>query len=393
MRYILKDLDKFSDDKFVLLSGPRQVGKTTIAKEWLRTHTLKQKTGIYLNWDIPLDRAKILQQSFLDPLKASHIVFDELHKYQRWKSLLKGLYDGHHQLLKVVVTGSARLDVFQKSGDSLFGRYERLRLHPLTIGELEHGKLLAPPKSWIDLEVKYSNPSLWKQLSLRSGFPEPFYKDDSLQHKRWSTRRRSLLIQEDLRELSQFKTLSLIENLALLLPERCAQRLSINALREELNVAHDTLNSWLDALERLYFCFRLSPYSTKIARSIRKEQKLYLWDWSQIKDPGARFENMVASHLLKSVDAWNDLGYGEFRLQYLRTVDKQEIDFIITADNLPVVAIETKLSRDDPSPAFEKLGNYLESIPKIQLVEKPGIDKKYKYCRVVSADTYLSRLS
>ena len=255
MRYLDKVLEQFADDKFVLLSGPRQVGKTTLAQDWI-----KNKNGISLNWDIPEDRERLLKPTFMKSVEAEALVLDELHKYARWKSWLKGLYDKKASTLKVLVTGSARLDVFQKSGDSLLGRYELLRLHPFSVGELSHGKLVAPPIDWLHLDgIEKGVQSAWRQLEARSGFPEPFFKDDELQHRRWSTRRRELLIREDLREITQIRTISLVEQLALLLPYRVGSPLSINSLREDLQVAHDTVSDWISALERLYFCFRISP--------------------------------------------------------------------------------------------------------------------------------------
>jgi predicted AAA+ superfamily ATPase len=388
MRYLDKILEQFADDKFVLLSGPRQVGKTTLAKEWL-----KNKNGLSLNWDIPEDREILLKPTFMKSIETEALVLDELHKYARWKSWLKGLYDKKASILKVLVTGSARLDVFQKSGDSLLGRYELLRLHPFSIGELTHGTLVPPPKDWLNLGSTEKSVHLtWQQLETRSGFPEPFFKNDELQHRRWSTRRRELLIREDLREISQIRTISLVEQLAILLPYRVGSPLSINSLREDLQVAHDTVSDWLHALERLYFCFRISPYSKKMVRSLKKEQKLYLWDWSQLEDPGARFENMVASHLLKSIHAWNDVGYGQFELKYWRNLEKREVDFVVTNNQKPLVLIECKKTDTVPSEALLRLGTMLQEVPQIQLIDNEGYDKTKGLCRVVNAASYLAAL-
>lgn len=387
MRYLDPLLKQFAAEKFVLLTGPRQVGKTTQAEAWL-----KEQKGLYFNWDIPEDREALLKTSFMSSLQAEAVVLDEIHKFPRWKSWLKGLYDKKHLHLQAVITGSARLDIFQKGGDSLLGRYELLRLHPLSIGELTHGRLVPPPKDWLNLEPERApDQKAWRQLEIRSGFPEPFYKDDELQHHRWSVRRRELLIREDLRELSQIKTLGLVEHLALLLPSRVGAPLSINSIREDLQVAFDTAKSWIDALERLYFCFRISPYSKKIVRSLKKEQKLYLWDWSQVEDPGSRFENLVASHLLKSVQAWNDVGYGSYELQYWRDLEKREVDFVITANKKPVVIFECKKSDTTPTEALLRLGELMD-VPRIQLVDLPGYHSIRANTRVVDAAFYLSAL-
>lgn len=386
MRYLQETLAKFAKHKFVLLSGPRQVGKTTMAKEWL-----SEKNGDYFNWDADEHKKIIIERSFLHPLTEAAFVFDEIHKYGRWKSWLKGLYDLYHEKFQAVVTGSARLDLFQKGGDSLLGRCEYLRLHPFSIGELMHGKLMPPPEDWIRLEPKKTSYEKWLRLERMSGFPEPYTTNDPLYYKRWSTRRRSLLVKEDIREITQVKTLSLVEHLAILLPQRVGSPLSVNALREELQVAHDTVSSWLSILERLYFCFRITSFHKKISRGLKKEQKLYLWDWPQVENPSARFENMVASHLLKAVHAWNDLGFGEYSLHFVRDKEKNEIDFVITERSKPLVFIECKMYEDSIS-LSNKLVNQYDKIPVLQFVSTDNVDYTKGRIRVVSAHRYLAGL-
>ncbi len=390
MRYVSDTLEKLAEEKFVFLSGPRQVGKTTVVKEWL-----KKQNGVYFNWDVPAQRDQILQKTFMQTVSAPAIVLDEIHKYARWKSWVKGLFDSRSNDLKAVVTGSARLDLYQKGGDSLLGRYELLRLHPFSIGELSRKSsegIPAPPEDWLHLETENKpSRSLWEQLDRRSGFPEPFTRDNSLQHRRWSLRRRDLLVREDLRDLSYVKEISLIEHLVVLLPNHVASPLSLNSLREEIQVAFDTVKTWMNILETLYLCFRISPYSKKINRSLKKEKKLYFWDWSQVPNLGARFENMVASHLLKSIQVWNDIGYGEFELHYWRDLEGREVDFIITESRKPIVAIECKKEDCNLSPHLIRLCEALQ-IPGIQLVDSKGINSVRKNMRVVSADSFLSAL-
>lgn len=385
MRYLSQTLKQFASEKFVLLSGPRQVGKTTLALSWL-----ENKQGLFLNWDVAEERERILSRDFLNPLTQDAFVFDELHKYNRWKSWLKGLYDKEHKRIEVIVTGSARLDIFQKGGDSLLGRYENLRLHPFTLGELVHGKILSPPKLWSEFVGTTEHNQEWEQLERRSGFPEPFFRDEDLQHKRWSVQRRSLLIQQDLRELSQIREVSLVEHLALLLRSRIGSPLSINSLREELSVAHDTVNSWIEILERLYFCYRIKPYHENLERSIKKERKLYLWDWSELSDPGSRFENMVASHLLKSIHLWNDLGHGEYDLCYWRDKEKNEVDFIVCEKGKPQLLIEAKHADEAISKSLLKLLSEFPNLPAFQLVNKPGVDREKGGVRVVSASKFFA---
>ena len=385
MRYLLDPIREFATTKLVLLTGPRQVGKTTLAKAWLGN-----AGGLYLNWDVPADREAILSRRFLERRDLGAVVLDELHKYPRWKSWLKGLYDRDAPYLPAVVTGSARLDLFQRGGDSLLGRYERLRLHPFSIGELTHGRLVAPPDDWLTAGTDDDQPATWDRLEARGGFPEPYTRNDPRQHRRWSTQRRTVLVREDLRDLSQVRQLALVEHLALLLPGRVGAPLSVNALREELEVGHDTVTSWLELLERLYYCYRVKPYSRRIARGLKKEQKLYLWDWSQIDAPGPRFENMVASHLLKAVHAWSDLGYGEFELLYLRDKEKREVDFVLTDRRRPVVLVECKVSDERPSEGLLRYREQLGGLPAVQLVRAPGVDRSGRGVRVVSAARFLA---
>jgi predicted AAA+ superfamily ATPase len=388
-RYLSPYIEKFSQKKLVLLSGPRQVGKTTAGKLWLDNNE-----GLYLNWDIGEDRKQIINKSFFNQLNNPAILLDEIHKYTRWKTLLKGIYDKHIPPLRVLVTGSAKLDIFKKSGDSLFGRYELLRLHPFSIGELIHGKTVEPPNNWLlaDLENSIKTQTTWDRLEQFSGFPEPYFEQDPLQHKRWSTRRRELLIREDLREISDIKLVDLVEHLYILLPDRVGSPLSLNSLKEEIQVAYNSVSNWLKVLESLYICFRISPYHQKLSRSLKKEQKLYLWDWSQISDPAARFENIVACHLLKSVHFWNDIGFGSFDLQYFRNKEKEEVDFIITKDRIPQVLIECKLSDTKLSKSLINLSRALGNTPMIQLVKTPDILIKTENYLITTASNYLSKL-
>ncbi len=389
MRYLSKTLSEFAHEKMVWISGPRQVGKTTLSREWL-----KERSGDYISWDLVDDRARILKVGFLESLRGSAVVLDEIHKYPKWKSWLKGIYDKRPSDLEVVVTGSARLNVFRRGGDSLLGRYELLRLHPFSIGELSHGTLVEPPSSWLEIETKPSNElsSLWLQLERRGGFPEPFTKDNSRHHQRWLARRQDQLIHEDLRELSQIRSLASVEQLALLLPERVGSPFSLQSVREILQVAHDTARIWLENLERLYYCFRISPYHQKLTRVLTKEPKLYLWDWSTISDPEARFENMVASHLLKTAHAWTDLGYGQYELHYIRDEAKREVDFVLTNHKKPQVMIECKRNDTRLSQGAFEIGKRLPGVPYIQLVSSPFIDRREGAYRIVSADQFLAAL-
>jgi len=318
-RYLSDQVKADLDRKMVFLGGPRQVGKTTLALQLLN----KSKHG-YLNWDVVEDREAILKRALPD---SSCWVFDEIHKYRMWRNYLKGIYDKHHQERKILVTGSARLDLYRRGGDSLQGRYHYLRLYPLSFAELK---------------MKSSNDVI--ELLKLGGFPEPFFSGSDIQAKRWQREYRTRLIQEDVVSLEQLHDLGNLELLMLRLPELVGSPLSINALREDLQVSHKTLSNWINILERLYALFRLSPFGSSKIRAIKKEQKHYHMDWTLIEEEGSRFENMIALHLLKWVHYKQDTEGADLELCYFRDVDGREVDFIVQEKKKPLLAIECKFS-------------------------------------------------
>ncbi len=377
---ILADLQK----KFVFLAGPRQVGKTYLAKE-----LMKSLQGQYYNWDLAEDRQVILSKAFI---QEPYVVLDEFHKYDRWKNFLKGVYDKYHEELKILVTGSARLDIYRRGGDSLLGRYYLFHLHPFSVGELSKPQCIPNPESILSKEAPSQEQSeLFLQLLELGGFPHPFLSGSRQEYERWTLQRNELLVREDIRDLTHISLLSLVEHLLILLPHRAAGLLSINSLREDLQVSYNTLKSWIETLEKLYILFTLPPWTEKISRSIHKEKKMYLWDWAQIKDEGARFENMVAAHLFKAIHFWRDLGFGNFGLYFVRDRDRREVDFLISKDHKPLLLVETKVSETQMS---ESLISYAEKlrIPAIQLVQKHGLLKKSGAHWVMSADRWLTLL-
>lgn len=376
---LLGDLQK----KFVLLSGPRQVGKTHLANE-----VLTQTGGHYYNWDEAGDREQILRKGFLHD---GVVVLDELHKYERWKGFLKGIYDKYHANLKILVTGSARLDIYQKGGDSLLGRYYHFHLHPLTVGEVTRPDTIPLPPPWANAGGGPSHSQIFTKLMQFGGFPEPYFAASEQEHRRWSLLRREILVREDIRDLSNIQHLNLVEHLLLLLPERVGGILSINSLKEELRVAYNTVALWIGVLERLYIAYTIAPYTRSLARSIQKERKVYLWDWSQVTDKGARFENMVAGHLLKAVQYWRDLGHGDYALFFLRDRDKREVDFCITCNRKPVAIIEAKWADTRPADSLLYFADRLR-VPAIQLVAESGICHQSGTVNVISADQWLAQL-
>lgn len=315
-RYLERQVKADLSKKMVFVGGPRQVGKTTLARG-----LLADKKG-YLNWDIAEDREKILKRE-LPP--APVLVFDEIHKYRKWRNYLKGLFDAKGNKLKILVTGSARLDLYRFGGDSLQGRYHYLRLHPLSVAELG----IKTKKDFLEL------------LNL-GGFPEPFFSGSARESRRWSREYRTRLIQDDILSLETVQDIGSLELLILRLPELVGSPLSVNSLREDLQLSHKTVSSWLDIFERIYAIFRLLPFGAPKIRAVKKERKHYHYDWTLVKEPGLRFENMVAAQLLKWVHFQQDSEGRDIELRYFRDIDGRETDFIITEDGQPLRFVECK---------------------------------------------------
>ncbi len=315
-RYLLPKVQEDLERKMVFVAGPRQVGKTTLAR------SLPGADVGYLSWDVPEHRERILRRELPD---SDLWIFDEIHKYRSWRDYLKGLYDHPRRDQRILVTGSARLDYYRFSGDSLQGRYHLLRLHPLSVAELG-----------ID-----SVGDLMDLLTL-GGFPEPFFAGSEVEARRWSREYRSLLVQEEITSLERVQDLGNLELLMLRLPALVGSPLSVNALREDLQVSHKTVSGWIEILERLYAVFRLSPFGTPAIRAIKKAQKHYHYDWSLVPGEPTRLENLVASHLLKWVHFEQDAAGRELDLLYFRDTDGREVDFVVTEDLHPKLLVEVK---------------------------------------------------
>ena len=379
-RNIKASIEKDLQQKFVFLSGSRQVGKTTLARE-----IIGKKNGTYLLYDDDDDRRKILKREYI---AKSWVCLDEFHKFQRWKSHIKGVFDKYHENLHLILTGSARLDVFQKSGDSLFGRYYLYHLHPLTCGELTFPDKL--PK--IENVFNFHTPiGAIDDLLKFSGFPEPFYKQSVREHRRWSNARKNLLIREDLRELSQIKLITVVEQLMLLLPDRIGSLFSYRSLSEDLKVASPTVQNWMDIFQKLFIVYAISPYTKKITRSIQKQPKFYLYDWSQITDEGHKFENFIAGHLWKASQLWTDLGEGNIDLHFLRDRMGREVDFILLKDRNPWLLVEVKLAETSVDSNLKYFSRRL-NVPGIQVINRPNYIKEHGNITVISADRWLANL-
>ncbi len=368
----------FQNQKMAFVSGPRQCGKTTLAAMLADQYTVSR----YYNWDeIDFRRLwgqspkSIVPQSDKTPL----VILDEIHKDRTWKRTLKGVYDTlkfDKQPCDLLVTGSARLNVYHRGSDSLLGRYFHYRLGPLSLRELYTPKSYEPDDVLDALFDRSETASPQQQDDLKAllefgPFPEPLLNQNADFYKLWRKNRHDLIIREDLRDLSRLNDLAKIEMLAALLPEKVGSPLSINSLRPDIERAHDTLKLWLNWLKELYFLFEVKPWHKRISRSLKKESKLYLWDYSEIKALGPRFENLVAVHLLKACNYWTDSGKGDFQLYYLRNRDKQEIDFLIVRDGRPWLPVEVKRGDDKPSANWRRFLPMLGCSRALQITEHP----------------------
>ncbi|MBI4603813.1 MAG: ATP-binding protein, partial [Planctomycetes bacterium] len=311
----------------------------------------KSGPGVYLSWDQREDRKEIQRPRW--PAGEALIVLDELHKYRFWKRWIKGEFDKHKDHLRFLVTGSARLDVYRRGGDSLQGRYHHYRLHPFSLAEVERRPRAQLPVPGEAIEVPPEAPEETLRSILRfGGFPEPFIAQSERTLRRWQKERLDRFFREDVRDLEAVQDLSSMELLADLLVERVASPLSLNALREDLEVSHRTVTRWMGILERLYYVFRLRPYTVQTVRGLRKMPKAYLWDHSMVPQPGPRFENLVASHIFKLCNLLEDSEGYRVELRYLRDAMGHEVDFLVLRDRAPWFAVEAKVSGDEIDPSL-----------------------------------------
>ncbi|MEK6626949.1 MAG: AAA family ATPase, partial [Bdellovibrionota bacterium] len=308
-------------------------------------------------------------------------ILDEIHKSRSWKQKLKGLYDVNHDILCFLVTGSARLNIYRKGSDSLMGRYYHFRLHPFSLRELLAKEPLPSNETFRNLfqmgckKMSGDNARILARLLEFSGFPEPYLANDHKVLNLWREGRKDKIIKEDIRDLSNVRDISQIEVLLELLIDRVGSPLSVQSLREDLSCSHDSVTRWLGHLQELYYYYPVTPYSTSIARSLKKEAKIYLYDWSEVMNEGARFENMVAGHLLKACHFWQDTGEGKCSLHYLRNKDKKEVDFLIVKNKKPFFTIECKLNQVQLDTEYQTFQKVLKC-PHIQLVHDSGHYRK-----------------
>ena len=379
--------------QMAFLSGPRQSGKTTIAKAHAQA---------YLNWDddrvrlaILAGQQKVAAQCALDVVRTQPLVvaFDEIHKYKRWKQFLKGFFDDYEDRVRVLATGSARMDVYRRGGDSMMGRYFPYRVHPLTVAELLDVSL---PGESLWRTPKPLGDDDWQALWTYGGFPEPFLKRNRPFSRRWNALRREQLLSEDIRDLSQVVQMDQMSALMEILSNRSGEQIVYSSLGSEVRIDEKTVKSWIGILKHLFYGFEVRPYFKNIENSIRKTPKWYLRDWALVPDEGKRFETLMACHLLKAVECWTDLGLGDFELCYLRDKQKREVDFVVTRDQKPWLLIEAKKGQERLTPALSHFQRVTGASYAFQVVcDEPFVEADafaHTEPIAVSARTFLSQL-
>lgn len=364
--YILKDLNK----KMVLIAGPRQAGKTWLAKE------IAQETphSVYLNYDRSKDRAIIHAEAWLNSTEL--LVLDELHKMPGWKNHLKGIYDTKPDYMKIIVTGSARLDISYQLGDSLAGRYFLHRLMPLSPAEL----------------LQENQPINLDRLLTWGNFPEPYFSEDLLDAKRWRQQYTDSLLREDVLNFGDINNVRAIRRVYELLRERVGSPISYNSIAGDVNISPHTVKKYIHILEALYIIFRVTPHSKNIARSLLKEPKIYFFDTGLVNgNKGIKFENLVAVCLLKHAFSRKDYHAEDVSLQYLRTKERQEVDFALVTEGKVIQIIEAKYANDEISTGLKYFYRKYQH-PAVQIVKELKREFHHDGIDVVRAERFLSEL-
>ena len=385
-------------DQMVFIEGPRQAGKTTLAKQLISEY----KVNRYFNWDNIEDRRLILSgPSFIEKVgildigtnSKPLIVFDEIHKLRDWKNYLKGFYDTYSEKIKIIATGSAKLSIYKKGQDSLMGRYFSYMIHPISLRESITVNL-----SETEIQKPISiNDELYKNLISYGGFPDPYIKANKIFHAKWLQHRFEQLFREDIMTIEEIKNLSQLEVLAYILTSYATKQINYTDLAKKIQVSDQTVRKWVSILELFYFGYLVRPWDGNITRAILKQPKFYLWDWSAIKDIGARAENFIASHLKKAVSYWGDIGLGKFEIFYIRTKEGKEVDFVVTKNGQPWFLLEVKHSKEN---SLNKNLYYFQEQTKAEHAFQVVIDMEYEdidcfaYNKpiIVPAKTFLSQL-
>ena len=365
--YILDDLKR----KMVFVGGPRQVGKKTLAKAIL---TSSYPDGHYLNWDFDEDRQDILQKRWStdNPL----LIFDELHKFPKWKGWIKGIYDVSHNLHSFLITGSARLDVYRRGGDSLLGRYHYWRLHPFTLDEIPKG--ISPKDAF-------------ERLMTLGGFPEPFLEGDERIARRWRRERFDRVLREDVRDLEPVRDIQLLSIFLDLLRHRVGGLVVLSNFARDLEISPKTAKAWLETLERMYLVFSVRPFTKSLPRAVRKPPKVYFFDNGDVLgDEGAHFENLVATSLLKRLHYLEDSQGYKYELRYIRDKEGREVDFAIVKEGELEELIEVKYSDDSIARSLSYYADRLNPKKAIQIVAEIKRPYDKGKIRVTDPITYFS---
>jgi len=355
----------------VFIGGPRQVGKTTLARAILDQ---AYSSGRYFNWDYTEDRQGLLAGRWHsdDDL----IVFDELHKYKNWKNWIKGIYDTNEGTVRFLVTGSARLDVYRRGGDSLLGRYHYWRLHPF--GFDEYPEKLTPKE-------------VFKRLMMVGGFPEPFLDGDEREARRWRRERFDRVLKEDIRDLESIRHISLLDLFIHQLRTRVGSLIVMSNIAGEIQVSPKTVNKWLDVLERMYLIFVVRSYTKNLPRAVIKPPKVFFYDNGDVMgNEGAIFENLVATHLLKRIHFFEDREGFRYELRYIRDKEGREVDFVILKEGMIEELIEVKFSDDKISKHLKYYAEKLNPPKATQIVAKLKHPYSSGKINVVEPATYFN---
>lgn len=346
---------EFINQKLILLTGPRQVGKTFLSQHL-------QKNFQYFNFDALESRLEMLEKTWLR--NGSLLVFDEIHKMRKWKQWLKGIYDLEKGKNKILVTGSARMDTYKKAGDSLAGRHYAVRLLPFSLREL-----------------RTANPKETFNEMLRLGsFPEPFLSGSERKAALWRKSHLDIILRQDLVSQEAVRDIISIETLVELLSHRVGQGISYKKLADELSTSPQNVKRWIQLLENYFIIFTVLPYTKSVAEAVKKEPRVFFYDIGRVKaDEGFKIENLVALHLLKRNWFLEDTQGAKTRLCYLRDKKKHDVDFAIECDGRLTHLIEVKKSDDGYNGNLNYFSQRLKPETSLHLVLNLKREKDFEF--------------